>query len=241
MPNCSDCYLSIKLEQLKKEHRRVELLAKDVARMSSIMAHEIRNPLAGIKAIIHSIMEDAAKIGLDYAMEMISEEIDRLNELLNEYSQIMRKKGPQHVMTDFNDIIESVRVSCGRRLGKRTLEVDLHGLSSICVNPAQMKQLLLNLLLNSIDATSDDDVIQIHARIEDSHLIIEVRDTGHGIQEEHLGRITEAFYTTKPHGTGLGLAVCSQIVKEHNGTLDIRSCVGQGTSVKITLPLLQPT
>src|SRR6185369_12608487 len=122
---------------------------------------------------------------------------------------------------------------------KVTLEKDLGELPTVNCYPQQLGQVFLNFLVNAAHAIDQQGVVRVTTRTEDGYVTIAVSDTGCGIAEENMDRIFEPFFTTKEvgTGTGLGLAISYEIVQRHNGTIDVESEVGKGTTFTVHLPI----
>jgi signal transduction histidine kinase len=108
------------------------------------------------------------------------------------------------------------------------------------VDPQQLKQALINLLLNAIQATPPGGAVQVTAAAETEALRIAVIDSGSGISPDMLERIFDPYFTTKPQGTGLGLPIALRIIQAHGGTLEVSSLLGRGTTVEVCLPIATP-
>lgn len=222
----------------RKEMNRREELAR-LGEMGAVMAHEIRNPLAGIKgyAQLTEITEDIEQARL-FANKIVMQSI-RIESLVDDLLSFAREdRGERHAA----DLAALVR-DCVTMI---RMEVDPEHVSVIHTPHAAMKaqvssdriiQLLLNLLKNGIQAMPDGG--ELHVELEDaqSSAIIKISDSGVGIPQESLPHIFDPFWTSKAKGTGLGLAICKKVVQEHDGCLSVESTAGVGTIFTITLPL----
>lgn len=223
-----------------------------VGELAASIAHELNNPLATVSLRVEGLL---AKTPPDdprrKALEIIEGEVERMAGLVGNLLQFSRA-GVEKVSTV--DVCEEVR---------RTLElVDYHlrkqqiraepefapAVPAIYADRQQLRQVLLNLFTNSADAMPAGG--RLVPRVRPGALaggvpavVIEVADTGAGIPPELLSRVTEPFFTTKPEGkgTGLGLAICRRIVKQHQGTIEVESRPGEGTTIRITLPVRPDT
>jgi signal transduction histidine kinase len=110
-------------------------------------------------------------------------------------------------------------------------------LPALVVDPQQLKQALINLLLNAIQATPPGGTVQVTAAAEPEALRLAVIDSGSGVAPELMDRIFDPYFTTKPHGTGLGLPIALRIIQAHGGTLDVSTVLGRGTTVEVRLPI----
>jgi two-component system sensor histidine kinase HydH len=116
------------------------------------------------------------------------------------------------------------------------LETELPARGRARVDAAQLRHALDNVVRNAIEATAEGGRVSVAARCEGTGCVVEIRDTGAGIDPEHLSRIFDLYFTTKPDGTGIGLAVTQQIVTGHGGTIEVDSTLGRGTTMTIRLP-----
>lgn len=227
-------------EQHRLEMARRESLAQ-LGEMGAMLAHEIRNPLAGIKGyaqVIEKKPQDERNSG--FAQRIVAETL-RLETLVNEL--LSYAKSDRDAMDTLN--LTTV-VSHAAALLRQ--EAELLQISIICEyqenipvygNRDRLTQLLLNVVKNAIQAMADDGTIRIMAGINGKHAIVKVSDGGHGISKEDMSRMFEPFFTTKARGTGLGLALCRKIAEEHGGEITVQSAVGEGTSVSVTIPIRQ--
>ncbi len=238
--------LSERERRMQKRVRQAERLAT-IGRMTSMIAHEIRNPLSSISlntellrdALLQPEVFDRPKsVGL---ADAILVETERLGRVTEEFLQYMRmpvvKAAPQQV----NTLIEALVGFLGKELAQRRIEaiLTLHPqLPPVLCDQQQIRQALLNVIRNAMEAMSDGGTLSVStAPVAREAIVIAVTDTGVGIPRGALRRIFEPFYTTKSYGTGLGLAVARHILDEHGGTIRCDSRPGRGTTVTITLPV----
>ena len=238
-------------ENLKKSQnimRRADRLAS-LGTLIASLAHEIRNPLVSIKTFTQLLPEriDDAEFR-DYFLKVASGEIDRLTGLINELLGFARPSELRPQGEDINAIIDKMEVLVSTEARKKNVALTKNcaaDLPQIKVDAEQIKQVLLNILLNAIQSTNGEGKIWIETRlvqvpIEDkneTYIQVEIRDTGMGIPKENLERIFDPFFSTRTDGSGLGLAISHQIIHEHGGFIQVDSEVGKGTSFKVHLPL----
>jgi two-component system NtrC family sensor kinase len=238
-------------ENLKKSQnimRRADRLAS-LGTLIASLAHEIRNPLVSIKTFTQLLPEriDDEEFR-NYFLKVASGEIDRLTGLINELLGFARPSEPRLEGEDVNSLIDKMEILVATEARKKNVTLNKNyarDLPQIKADAEQLKQVLLNLLLNAIQSTKGEGKIWIETRqvqvpFEDKvepFTQIEVRDTGVGIPKENLERIFDPFFSTRPEGSGLGLAISHQIVHDHGGFISVESEVGKGTSFKIHLPL----
>lgn len=236
-------------ERLKERDRLAAL-----GEMAAGLAHEIRNPLSSIKGAVQ-FLDPAAVSGTDGEfLAVIVEEVDRLNTVVTQFLEYARPMRSNFQSANVNDVVtKTLRLLAGHEMPghvevKLALEPDL---PAVNCDADQLKQVFINLALNAAQAMPTAGTLAVTTRRPRSnewHLAedapryigdqVEIRfsDTGPGIPEEVRGRIFIPFYTTKEKGTGLGLAICQRIVKNHGGTIEIESRLGEGTTFVIRLP-----
>lgn len=242
---------AILYENLKKSQnilRRSDRLAS-LGTLIASLAHEIRNPLVSIKTFTQLLPErmDDEEFR-DYFLKVAAGEIDRLTSLINELLGFAKPSEPNLKGEDLNALIDRMGVLIANEAKKKNIPLiknyDPH-LPTIMVDAEQLKQVLLNILLNAIQAIEKEGKIWIETRLVQikqeektkSYAQIEIRDTGMGIPPENIEHVFDPFFSTKPEGSGLGLAISHQIIHEHGGFIDVESEVGKGTSFRINLPL----
>ncbi len=233
--------------KIQEEILRMDRLVS-LGKLASGIAHELRNPLAGIKTTAQALSEEMSPDDSkrEY-LNRITKEIDRLNELLKSFFSFAKPQklnlNPCHIKDIVNEIIPFLIKEIADK-GIRFSEVYHPQLPKIRVDKNQMHQVFLNLFLNAIQAMPEGGElkIQVHplattALDGSQHLIhILISDTGKGIPANLLNRIFDPFFTTKPKGLGLGLSIAYQIIKKHEGTIQVQSEWERGTTFDIRLP-----
>lgn len=210
--------------------------------MAAKIAHEIRNPLGSI-AILATILErelthDSEKRKL---AEHITKGVKTLDNLLSNMLLFASAPEARLKQVDLREVIEeSLLLTGGHEKKGVSIKGWYEGRTVIMADPAQLRQLFLNIFLNSLDAMEEGGNLTIRTRLDEAmtdFIGIEIRDTGKGIPAEHIDRIFDPFFSTKARGTGLGLAIVSAVINAHNGTIDVRSEPGEGTVFLVRLPL----
>jgi len=241
------------LEQTQQELHRVYLeLRENVVEMkkaerlsaagqlAASLAHEIRNPLASISGAAGILQRGSAPPEYVHdSLEIIQKESQRLNKLLSGFLNFATPRSPKLQRTNIDELLESVvsLASHPAELSQVTLQHrQMSEILEVECDPEQLKQVLLNLVINAIEASHAGSQVRLGAREETGKAIIEVEDRGRGIKDEELERIFDPFFTTKPNGSGLGLAVSSMIVSQHNGSLSCSRNPERGTTFRIELP-----
>lgn len=219
--------------------KRAERLSA-IGQLSAGLAHEIRNPLASIAGAV-SILQRSA--GLDQkatrCLDIIGKESDRLNGLLTNFLNFARPRPPQFRKIHPGLLLENVLdlAAHAPRSEKIRLAKDLPpDLREIECDPEQLEQVLLNLIINAIEASPDGSEVLLAASQTDMYLHIDVRDQGPGVPASDVDHLFDPFFTTKEHGTGLGLPVAHQIIQQLGGTLLARHNDGGGMTFSVLLP-----
>ncbi len=225
---------------IEAERRRLDRLAA-LGEMSAVVAHEIRNPIAGIAAGVEYLNKNSSE---DWPykedMAMILGEIERVNRILEDILSVARPFQLELSTQAVPDIVEHVLHRCQTSLEKRAIRVvRLYAplLPQAQVDRERMEQALTNLVINAVEVMPNGGTLGIRLNGNEHRLIITISDTGPGISHDVQRRIFEPFFTTKARGTGLGLAVAQRIIEEHGGTIDVSSEIGEGTKFTIQLPL----
>ncbi len=209
------------------------------------LAHEIRNPLAGIAGVIEIVARDlppgsAARSVIKDAKE----EAMQINRILTELLETARPKPPQFQVKDIAGTAEHAVMFARQQAITKRIMIELNNdeqIPPVDHDPNQINQVLLNLLLNAIQAMDKPGAIHVSLRQDHDSALITVADEGKGILPENLGNIFRPFFTTKGHGTGLGLSLARRIVEAHGGSVRVRSEVGKGTQFEVRLPIARGT
>lgn len=210
------------------------------------LAHEIRNPLNAINAHLQLLQEDISQRigweeGREYLerIERIRGEVQRLNRILNDFLRYTRLPKPEPIPLDLsaavNEVLDFIEPE-SRRLGIE-VERDLSSVPLVKADPSQVKQAVLNLILNAHEAMPKGGRMTVSVAPEGRFVKVEVKDSGEGIPEEAIDRIFEPFFSTKKEGTGLGLSLVKRIMEEHGGQVRVRSRKGEGTAVSLLFPI----
>jgi two-component system, NtrC family, sensor kinase len=228
------------LQEREQRLIRSERLAA-IGRMAAHIAHEVRNPLSSI-GLNAELLEEELQQKPDGAKlcRAIQHEVDRLNALTQEYLRFARLPQPKLERQDLRPILVSlldfIRADARSR-GVTVTEQLPDSLPALDLDEGQLRQALLNLCRNALEAMPGGGTLTVRAAVAGARLEIAVADTGSGIAAEHLPRIFEPFFSTKEHGTGLGLALTQHIVMAHGGAISIDSAPGRGTEFVVGLPL----
>jgi PAS domain S-box-containing protein len=221
-----------------RESERLVLLGT----MAAVFAHEVANPLTGLSASLQFVQSelDTKKLGDTFLRDTVRaarQEIDRLGSLLDEFRSLALPQTLDLRLTDLATIIREVLAiqKMAYRAGGITVKLEFeNGLPAIELDAAKMKQVILNLCKNAIEAMQNGGSLTIKAYRTGQSVLLEIRDDGIGVPKGV--NIFELFKTTKPSGSGLGLPLVQQIVAAHNGTINYTSDAGRGTTFTIRLP-----
>ncbi|MFO7883963.1 MAG: ATP-binding protein [Desulfobacteraceae bacterium] len=237
-------------EEIKSHIISYNKLAIKIDRMSSLgrmaagIAHEINNPLTGILLYSSNLLKKTKGNGpYRDGLEIIMNETQRCKTIIQGLLDFSREKKLEKVNSNINKVMEKSLVLMENEFLIKRIEIirDFDcSIPEFLLDSNQMEQVFINLLLNSAHSVDEKGTITIRTRFdkEKNRVIIEVEDTGCGIPMDDLKKIFEPFYTTKPDGTGLGLAVSYGIIKKHKGSVKIFSELDLGTTITIALPIL---
>jgi signal transduction histidine kinase len=237
--------------QLKASREEIHLLhqtqmsrAEHFATLGELaagLAHEIRNPLAGIAGVIEIVSRDLPQNSpARGVIKDAKEEAMQINRILTDLLETARPKPPQFQVKDLGSTAEHAVMFARQQAVTKRIMIELDkgdNIPPIDHDPNQINQVLLNLLLNAIQATDKPGSIFVTLRRDKDAVLITVADQGKGITPENLPNIFRPFFTTKGHGTGLGLSLARRIVEAHGGTITVRSEVGKGTQFLLRLPI----
>jgi len=216
-----------------------------LGRMAAGIAHEINNPLTGILLYSSNLIKKAPPAGpLKEGLEVIIHETIRCRSIIQELLEFSREREPEKSLSNVNSIIAKALSILENEFRLKHIRIEKNlseGLPDIYLDVNQMEQVFVNLLLNAVEAIQEGGVITIQSFIDkDQQLLkIEITDTGCGIPPEHLDQIFEPFFSTKPKGTGLGLAVSYGIIRNHRGNIQVSSRPREGSRFSIELPVSQ--
>jgi PAS domain S-box-containing protein len=246
------------MHRLQEEKRRLDRLAA-LGEMAAHVAHEVRNPLASIKASVHILRHDLAAPAPDLtpaqeSLLIVQHEVERLDAIVRDLLLFARPRQLHRVPTDLIALCEHIL----RVIQSQCTEagVEIHrvyaDLPLALVDAGQIEQVLLNLVTNALQAMPEGGILtvacQVTTKIGDAPskneertggaIEITINDTGGGIAPDHLGRIFQPFFTTKAHGMGLGLPITRRLVEDHGGQLHAESHLGYGSTFFLRLPLV---
>jgi two-component system NtrC family sensor kinase len=244
-----------KARQVERAHQEMALVEKmaSLGKLAAVVAHEINNPLAGIRTYARLLRKRAAVPGpahdaeSERILEMVDGEAGRCGDIVRNLLLFSRSSPARFAEADVAPLLERCRLLLRHQAELQGVALDLEveaGLPSITCDAAQVEQMALALAMNALEATPSGGRVVLRARPEGSEggLVVSVSDTGAGIAPEDQARIYEPFFTTKEagKGVGLGLAVVYGIVSRHGGRIDLVSRPGEGTVFTVHLPRRPP-
>jgi len=202
------------------------------------VAHEIRNPLVSIGGFAQRLEKKLDGNLKEYA-SIISNEVKRLEEILRDILGFVREVRLTTMPVNLNDLLLNILSLVESEIVEREiiLETSLGDLPVLRIDPERIKEALLNIVNNAIQAIVTHGKITVKTYVWDAYVVAEISDTGAGIAEKDLPFIFDPFYTTKATGTGLGLAITRRIIEEHGGMIKVESRLGEGTTMKVFLPV----
>jgi hypothetical protein len=243
------------MQQLRDSRREIERLhrtqmsrAEHLATLGELaagLAHEIRNPLAGIAGVIEIIGRDLPETSPARAVvKDVRLEIGRISRTLTDLLETARPRRPQVRRSNLNTTVEHAVMLARQQVLSRPIKIELEkspDLPEVDHDSDQVHQVLLNLLLNAVQAMEGPGIVRVEIGSRDNFASVAVSDTGRGISAQNLPNIFRPFYTTKGDGTGLGLSLAHRIVEDHHGRVEVSSVVGKGSTFTVLLPFHVPT
>jgi signal transduction histidine kinase len=237
-----------------RHHERVRTLERALTRQERLaalghlgagVAHEVRNPLNAISMGIQRLQVEFSPVEGEeefrHLCTIIRGEVARLNGIVQEFLQLARaptlQREPAALETLLHEVASLMEAEANVHAVSLQLKVPA-GLPPLVVDRQQLKQALINLILNAIQATPSGGAVQVTAEAEAETVCLWIIDSGSGIAPELLDRIFDPYFTTKPDGSGLGLPIALRIIQAHGGTLEVANAIGGGTRVAVRLPLV---
>ena len=239
-----------KIEEMEDQLRLADRLSV-IGELTASLAHEVRNPLGSIRGVVDILKgEPPESAKIQEFLEILMQETDRLNQVVENYLEYARQPEKEKTRFDVRDIIRNSEILLINRARKSNITINstlpetplyLNGVAS------QLQQVIVNLILNGIQASRQGNIISINANIlveesarnsnfQGEGILIQISDQGSGIREKDLENIFKPFYTTHKEGTGLGLAIVKRISDQNKWQLDVKSRTGKGTTFSIFIP-----
>ncbi|WP_458120227.1 ATP-binding protein [Paenibacillus sp. Z6-24] len=222
------------VERLRNELSHVEQLSL-VGKMAASITHEIRNPMAVVRGFLQ-LMREKSPASLDHYYLIVMDELDRANSIINDFLSLAQNRIVEKQLYDLHAIIEELLPllwADANLRGQSIAFIPGQDVPRLDLNSKEIKQLILNLARNGMEAMEDKGELTIETEATAHEVIMRIRDTGPGIPQEKLDKLFEPFYTTKAKGTGLGLSLCLSIVERHQGRIVVDSVEGEGTTFSV--------
>lgn len=225
-------------EQMLRESERLAI----VGQMAAGVAHEIKNPLTAIKGFAQLLSGKTTEPIINTYTNIMLDEINRMNNVVQDFLQLARPKPPEFKKACINTVVEELTSVIEPQACLKKIDVDMDLDRSIpagLMDPGQIKQVLLNLVQNAMEAMECGGKLGIKTIYikECQEMRLDIRDTGCGIAAHKIKKLGVPFYTSKPNGTGLGLSISFSIIDQHKGRIEIQSREGHGTIFSIFLPI----
>ncbi len=227
-----------RLAQATARAEEAERLAA-LGRIAAALAHEIRNPLGSIAGSIELLRTGGTLSAQDQELcGIITRETARLNDLINDMLDLSRPRTPARSRFDIALLARDV-VALAAQSGRGsdvTVRYEGPDVADVDADPAQMRQVLWNLLRNAVQASAAGDEVLVHLEAEPTRVVLAISDNGPGIPSEAKGRLFDAFFTTRSHGVGIGLAVVKRILDDHAFSIEVDSAAEHGTTFRVAIP-----
>jgi signal transduction histidine kinase len=230
-------------EEIERLHRTQMSRAEHLATLGELatgLAHEIRNPLAGIAGVIEIVGRDLPATSPARAVvKDVRLEITRISRTLTDLLETARPRRPEVRRSNLNTTVEHAVMLARQQVLSRPIKIELHkdpALPEVEHDSDQVHQVLLNLLLNAVQAMEGAGTVRVEIGTREGYANVVVSDSGRGISPQNLPNIFRPFYTTKGDGTGLGLSLAHRIVEDHHGRIEVSSVVGKGSQFTVVLP-----
>jgi hypothetical protein len=235
-------------EEIERLHRTQMSRAEHLATLGELatgLAHEIRNPLAGIAGVIEIVGRDLPATSPARAVvKDVRLEITRISRTLTDLLETARPRRPEVRRSNLNTTVEHAVMLARQQVLSKPIKIELQkapDLPEVEHDRNQIHQVLLNLLLNAVQAMEGSGTVCVKIDSRQGYASVVVSDTGRGISSQNLPNIFRPFYTTKGTGTGLGLSLAHRIVEHHHGRIEVTSAVGKGSQFTVLLPFHMPT
>jgi PAS domain S-box-containing protein len=240
------CRICKDITQLKKAEERLILAERlsSLGELTAGVAHELRNPLAGIKINTQILARKKDLPEMEKRiLESTQEGIEKIQKIVDDMLHFAKPKAAHFKEGEINEVVEESLAILQTKLKKGNISLVLEqgeGLPRVWIDVHQIQQVLVNLILNAIQAMEKGGTLTIRTFLEDGGGVgIEIKDTGVGIPRSHLKKIFDPFFTTKSEGTGLGLSITLKILENHRASIDVVSREGEGSVFTIHFPVRQ--
>ncbi|MBN1850327.1 MAG: GAF domain-containing protein [Deltaproteobacteria bacterium] len=234
----------IEKQQAQYQHLAIQTeKLSALGRMAAGIAHEINNPLGGILLFGSNLIKKVPKeSALHDGLEVIINESKRCKRIIQDLLEFSRERPPSKAMANINDIIEKALIILENEFRLKHIQInkDLsEKIPDLLLDSGQLQQVFVNILINAVEAIQEKGVIIVQSSMafNPERVLVEITDTGSGVSQEQLSHVFEPFFSTKPKGTGLGLALSYGIVRNHDADIHVNSHPGEGTCFIIEFPV----
>ena len=213
-------------------------------RIARTVAHEVRNPLTNVNLALEQLKNEYVSnnheiSGLNIYFDIIKRNSERINQLITELLNSTKIVDLQYSKYSINHLLDECLELIKDRIMLKGIKVEKHyftGISdSISIDPEKVKLAIVNILINAIDAMKEKEgVLKVKSEAKSDYCLINITDNGSGIKREDINKLFEPFYSNNPMGIGLGLTIAQNIISNHNGSIDVESEVGKGTTFTIS-------
>jgi len=237
---CSDITELRKQQRISQQQEKLAVLGE----MAAGIVHEIKNPLTTVKGFMQLIAAQTEDDTCREYADLVRAEVDDMNQVVSDFLTFARPRKPVTKETSLNQLVNSIGAFWTNQLAIEGIDLEIT-LSEeeklVMLDQRQFRQVLTNMVKNALDAMNSTVKARLSLKVEyDRHndrMMVTVSDNGVGMTEEELSKLGTPFYSTKDRGTGLGMGICYQIIKEHNGIIWVESKPGEGTTFAISLPV----
>jgi PAS domain S-box-containing protein len=225
------------LRSLRERVVKTERMAA-LGEVAARVAHEIRNPLVSLGGFARRLEKKLDGNLKEYA-DIVAKEVGRLEGILNEILGFVKETRLNKEMVNSEKLLEDVVSLTVSEIDEKNINLvrEYRDSVDICIDPTRIREALLNIVKNAVQAASFQSMITVRTYVKDDKCIFEIQDNGPGITEADMQYIFDPFFTTKKTGTGLGLAITHRIVEEHKGSIEVESKQGAGSTFRVLLPL----
>lgn len=223
----SESVLVIVRDITELKHLKLELTRLDqlnlVGKMAATIGHEVRNPMTTVRGFLQFLAGKEAYINLKEYFDLMIEELDRANSIINDFLSLAKNKEVKLETQNLNTIIKAIAplLQSNAIIANKALHLDLNTIPDLSLDSQEIRQLILNMVHNSLEAMPPHTHITIKSFMENDQVVLAIQDEGTGIPPEYIAKLGTPFFTTKETGTGLGLAVCYSIAARHKATIEI--------------------
>ncbi|HHW61932.1 MAG TPA: PAS domain S-box protein [Syntrophomonadaceae bacterium] len=210
--------------QMENEIARLDRL-RAVGEMAASLGHEIRNPMTTVRGFLQILQDNEDMADYHEYFDLMIEELDGANEIISEFLSLAKDKAVYRTKQDLNQVVQAIYplITANAIKSDKQVELNLQETPMILVDPKEIRQLILNLSKNGLEAMEAGGCLTIHTCTKGDEVWLSVEDQGHGIDPELLEKIGTPFFTTKETGTGLGLAICYSIAARHHARIDVQT------------------